>query len=232
MNLKPQSIALALSAIIIFTAGTFWGRRMGNDETMPNPASSHESRSETANANMAADRSNGARPNTFRKPSALNPEHQEIIRNLRNAMLLPLESRNTPLLEALEKTTKLSLSKDLIAELQKIVDEGEIESSHYVLSLMEQREEKESIELLLYAAKHQNRDVADRALFALEAVAGTVFKSNQEAAAWAANWHPDPEREKLFAPVGETTAESPADGSQRFAGPRSLEPNPHTLKRE
>lgn len=226
-----QWIALALSAIIIFTAGAFWGKRMGKDQPSLQSASSPGPITEIASSG-GIDRSSGARPNDDKKSSATNPEQEEIMRKLRDAMLLPQESRTMPLLKALEETTKLPLSKDLIAELRKIVDEGEIESSHYVLSLMEQREEKASIELLLHAAQHQNRDVADRALFALEAVAGNVFKSHQEAAAWAANWRPDPEREKLFAPVSERITDSPTDSNPRIPGPRSLESKPHSFKRE
>lgn len=228
---KSQLIALGLGAILIFTAGAFWGRRMGNDKPLTNPAPSLGRMNETANA-KGVDRSDRVRPSTYRNPSLSNPEEEEIMGKLRAAMVLPQESRAMPLLKALEETTKLPLSKKLIAELRKIVDEGEIESSHYVLSLMEQREEKASIELLLHAAQHQNRDVADRALFALEAVAGNVFKSHQEAAVWAANWRPDPEREKLFAPVSETNADGPAEENLRIPGPRSLESKPYSLKRE
>ena len=87
---------------------------------------------------------------------------------------------------------------------------------------MEQREEKASVDMLLHAARHENPDVADRALFALEAVAGTVFKNPEEAATWAATWQPDPERAKLFAPDALTVEESPDGTAPRAPGPRSL----------
>jgi hypothetical protein len=150
-----------------------------------------------------------------------DPVQQKIIRNLREALLLPKESRTAPLLKALEETTKLPLRKDLLETMRSIVDEGEIESSHYLLSLMEQREEKASVDMLLHAAKHQNPDVADRALFALEAVAGTVFKNLEEAETWAATWKPDPERAKLFAPVQENNEDGPTPVDSRIPGPGS-----------
>lgn len=149
---------------------------------------------------------------------------QQIIRNLREAMSLPKETRTRPLLKALEDTTKLPLSKKLLDVMREIIDAGDVESSHYLMSLMEQREEKASVEMLLHAAGHQNPDIADRALFALEAVAGTVFKNHEEAQTWAARWKPDPERAKLFAPVPENEQGSPEPNQLRMPGPGGLAP--------
>jgi hypothetical protein len=79
--------------------------------------------------------------------------------------------------------------------------------------------------MLLHAANHQNPDVSDRALFALEAVAGTVFKNLEEAQTWSATWKPDPERAKLFSPTPENAEEAPNASDFRTPGPRVLPTN-------
>lgn len=235
MSIRIKWIALAVSAIIIFTIGVMWGNHMGrSDQGMPfdgsslsEPTSSTSTRAE--NFDQA---SNQRRAHETHQPLSANPAQQQILRNLREAMLLPKESRTAPLLKALEETTKFPLTKDLLDNMRSIVDEGEIESSHYLLSLMEQREEKASVELLLHAAAHQNRDVADRALFALEAIAGTVFKSREEAASWAATWKPDPLRAELFSPVQEQAEEISNTIDSRNPGPRSTAPKNSEQKPE
>lgn len=231
--MKPEMkwIALLLSAIVIFAAGVKWGSRLtGSDEDK-------SVASDSARANREAAESVEEKPNKrhapeTKQPSAANAAQQQIIRNLHEAMTLPKETRTRPLLKALEETTKVPLRKDLLEMMGSILAEGELESSQYVLSLMEQREEKASVEFLLNAAKHQNQDVSDRALFALEAVAGTVFKDREEAENWAATWKPDPEREKLFAPVAETEEESPGLTDLRAPGPRSSAPKKSGLETE
>ena len=90
---------------------------------------------------------------------------------------------------------------------------------------MEQREEKASVEMLLHAANRQNPDVSDRALFALEAVAGTVFKNLEEAQTWATTWKPDPERAKLFSHTPENAEDAPNATDIRTPGPRALPTN-------
>lgn len=225
MDYRIKRIALSVSAIIIFTAGVMWGVRMARPDGMASNAESSATEKSASDSNYSGssvDRSNKRRSPEANQPPAADAAQRQIISNLREALLLPKETRTRPLLKALEETTKLPLRKDLLDIMRGIIDEGEIESSHYLLSLMEQREEKASVDMLLHAARHENPDVADRALFALEAVAGTVFKNPEEAATWAATWQPDPERAKLFAPEALTVEESPDGTAPRAPGPRSL----------
>ncbi|MES2980908.1 MAG: hypothetical protein V4727_01230 [Verrucomicrobiota bacterium] len=235
MSQRIKRIALVVSAIIIFTAGVMWGIHMTQPDENANRADSAE-RNKTASTSTHPEnfneRANKRRSAETTQTLPGTAAQQQIIRNLRDAMLLPKETRIKPLLKALEETTKLPLNKDLLDTMRSIVDEGEIESSHYLLSLMEQREEKASVDLLLHAASHQNPDVSDRALFALEAVAGTVFKNKEEAQTWAATWKPDPERAKLFAPIEQKEEESPIVTDPRVPGPRSLPPKSTEQKPE
>lgn len=204
MSHRIKRIALIASAIIIFTAGVMWGIHMTQPDENANiaePSERGKAASTSTHPGSFNERDNKRRSQETKQTLAGDAAQQQIIRNLRDAMVLPEETRIKPLLKALEDTTKLPLSKDLLDTMRSIVDEGEVESCHFLLSLMEQREEKSSVDLLLHAASHQKPDVSDRALFALEAVAGTVFKNHEEAETWAANWKPDPERAKLFAPI-------------------------------
>ncbi len=215
-------MAFAASMIVVFIVGIMWGMHMSrsNQEIYGSDSSTQgnaRSISTSAENKMGRKKERGSNE----VATSFSSMQNEIMGDIRNAMLLPKDSRNASLLKALEQTTKLPLSKVLLDKMRLIIDEGEIESSHFVLSLMEQREDKSAVDLLLHAAGHQDPDVADRALFALEAVAGTVFKNRDEAAQWAATWQPDPERVKLFAPVQENEAAAPITPDTRLPGPRS-----------
>lgn len=224
MNHRIKPIALSVSAVIIFIAGAIWGVHMGRPDGNASDAGSIERGIAASNPTSGGsfnDRADTRRAQGTHQPLATDAAQRQIILNLREAMLLPKETRIRPLLKALEETTKLPLRKDLLDIMRNIIDEGEIESSQYLLSLMEQREEKASVDMLLHAAKHQNPDISDRALFALEAVAGTVFKNLEEAETWASTWKPDPERAKLFAAGPQAEEESPEAVAPRASGPRS-----------
>jgi hypothetical protein len=217
-------MAVVASLIIVLSAGIMWGMHMArsNQETYGSDSSTlgnGKSISTTA-GNVTGRKQERV---SHEVSASLSPMQNEIMGAIRNAMILPKDSRNASLLKALEQTTKLPLSKVLLDKMRLIIDEGEIESSHFVLSLMEQREDKLAVDLLLHAADHKDPDVANRALFALEAVAGTVFKDRDEAAKWAATWQPDPERVKLFAPVQENE-EAPIATDTRLTGPRAKAP--------
>ena len=224
MDNRIKWIALSVGAIIIFIVGVMWGIHMTRpDDNTPVAESSERKHAASMHHTSGSinDQANKRRTQETHQPVKADAAQQQIIRNLREAMLLPKETRIRPLLKALEETTKIPLRKDLLDIMRSIIDEGEVESSHYLLSLMEQREEKASVDMLLHAARHQNPDVADRALFALEAVAGTVFKNLEEATIWAATWQPDPARAKLFAAEPQTEEESPEATAPRAPGQRS-----------
>jgi len=224
MHSRIKPIALSISAIIIFIAGALWGIHMARPDEKASITKSSWRDNAVSHSNPGGnlnERADRPRAQQTHQPLASDAAQRQIISNLREAMLLPKETRNRPLLKALEETTKMPLRKDLLDIMRGIIDEGEIESSHYLLSLMEQREEKASVDMLLHAAKSQNPDISDRALFALEAVAGTVFKNLEEAETWASTWKPDPERAKLFAAEPQAEDESPEAVAPRAPGPRS-----------
>ena len=220
MNQTFKKIALPVSAVIVFTAGVMWGVHMASpDESTTLAGSSPNGKPTTKSIRIdnPSERPNKKRPGISEKATA----QPQIIHDLRAAMRLPQEARIRPLLKALEETSKIPLNKDLAEIMRSIVDEGELESSQYLMSLLEQREEKAAIDLLLHAADHPDRDVSDRALFALEAVAGTVFKTKDEAARWAASWQPDPDRVKLFSPDPQNDDEPANPDAERMPGPGS-----------
>lgn len=235
MSSQSKMIALTASAIIIFTAGILGGMRLArnNQATQTSESSRQTNTASTAiGSNHTTSVTSDRRPLDDKKSLPASLAQQEIMRNLRDAMLLPKESRNAALLKALEQTTKLPLTKELLEQLNLIIEDAEIESSHFVISLMEQREEKSSVDFLLNASSHPSADVADRALFALEAVAGNVFKNREEAATWAASWKPDPERVKLFAAAQDPEEENPAIIDSRLPGPRAQAPQKSAEKSE
>jgi hypothetical protein len=123
------------------------------------------------------------------------------------------------------ETRRLAFTKALLDELRSIVSEGEQVSSHFVLSLMEQREDKAAVAFLLETASHPNADIADRALFALEAVACKVFNDRTEAAAWASTWQPEEDRVRLFAPNQAQANDDFTPGVPRDVSPVRKEPS-------
>jgi hypothetical protein len=233
MSKWSKFMAFAASLIIIFIAGTKWGMHMTRSNQKTYESDSFTLGNVTPTSTSAENiMGRKQERGSHEAATSFSPKQNEIMGDIRNAMALPKDSRTAPLLKALEQTTKLPLSKVLLDNMRLIIDEGEIESSHFVLSLMEQREDESAVELLLHAAGHQDPDVADRALFALEAVAGTVFKNREEAAKWAVTWQPDPERVKLFAPVQENEAAAPMTADTRLPGPRSKAPKSSTQNPE
>ena len=120
-------MAFTASMAIVFIAGIMWGMHMSrsNQETYGSDSSAlGKATSVSTSTEDITHRKKERRTDT---PSA-SPMQDEIIGNIRNAMLLPKDSRTAPLLKALEQTTKLPLSKVLLDKLRLIVDEGEIDA--------------------------------------------------------------------------------------------------------
>jgi hypothetical protein len=199
---RNTTFALAAGIAFIFAAGVYLGMHLAGIGT---PASVNSRQQLTGNARSSLIHNEGVNPVSSQAPSTgkkvlYDPQQEAVLAKIRKTRMLPESSRIRSLLQALEETSKLTLNKELLDELRSIVSEGERESSHFILSLMEQREDKVSVAFLLETAGHPNADVADRALFALEAVAGNVFHDRADAAAWASTWQPSADRAKLFAP--------------------------------
>jgi hypothetical protein len=121
-----------------------------------------------------------------------------VVSAIEEAMKLNDEERAAKLPVALEKITEVVLTPDLMDILRKILKQKNLDECSYLLSVMEQREDRESRKLMIEALDNSDADVKERAMFALETVAGTSFKSADEARSWEKTWVPDPENVKLF----------------------------------
>jgi hypothetical protein len=227
MQSRNRMLALAAGIIAVFVAGVFFGKRLGgtaeSSATKVLTESSSQSRANTSHGDGAI--SSTASSSSVEKKDSIQLTTEAVIAKIRETRALPEESRIRPLLHALEETSKLPFSKELLGELRSIISEGERESSHYIMSLMEQREDKASVAFLVEAAAHSSADVADRALFALEAVAGTVFPDRAAAAAWASKWQPAEDRAKLFAPNQAEANEDLTSDVPREISPIRKEPS-------
>lgn len=114
-----------------------------------------------------------------------------------------LKSREAPerspeLLRALEQWTDKDLQPLHLEVFNEIMEQGDYEECSYVMSLLEQREEPASVGFLAKQLNHPKQEIRDRALMACEAVAGTVFSSQEQAQYWAKQWQADPSIVELF----------------------------------
>lgn len=193
-----KKTAIAVGALCLLAVGWFSGRqsKTGGEGSSPpivitrSPNEKNNSASESTKP--TADQLSASSPYQLRT--------QSLITEIQSVLAEAPELRNTKLLPVLERSTQLPLSKELIAVMQEVVDQGDLESSQYVISLMEQREEKMSVDFLVKALSNPQDEISERALFACEAVAGSVLADAQAARQWAATWKPDPQRTDLFAP--------------------------------
>jgi hypothetical protein len=203
--------------LTVFGAG-WWGGQMMN-----RPASSASQFAETTQQDgkvspITASREGTARNNAT-APAVKTPANAEaVIQDIRSAMGLAAQDRANRLPKALEKITSIPLSAAVLATLQEVIDAGELNECNYVISLMEQREEKQSVAFLVKTLDNPHSEVQERALFALEAVAGNVFATPDAAKEWAATWKPDPQRAKLFSPEG--IDDEAVNSSMKIPGPR------------
>ncbi len=208
---------IAAVVVTVFGAG-WWGGRMMN-----RPASSSSQYVETSQKDGKVSPTSvgreGIGKNNSTVPAVKTPANAEaVIQDIRSAMGLAPQDRANRLPKALEKITSIPLSTAVLATLQEVIDAGELNECNYVISLMEQREEKQSVAFLVKTLDNPNSEVQERALFALEAVAGNVFATPDAAKEWATTWKPDPQRAKLFSPEG--IDDEAADSSMKIPGPR------------
>ena len=106
--------------------------------------------------------------------------------------------RSSELLRSLEQWTASDLQPVHLKVFSEILEQGDYEECSYVISLLEQREEPASVGFLAKQLAHPKQDIRERALMACEAVAGTVFSSEEEAQQWAKHWQADPAVAELF----------------------------------
>lgn len=136
-----------------------------------------------------------------------------------NALQGEAPARTPALLKALEKLSSTEFSPGWAAAIDRVLQGGDMEECQYVFSLMEQREESESVNYLIKQLDHPNEDVRHRAMMACEAVAGQVFNSTELAKAWSRSWSPDPDKQALFMDQqqdqGSSTGSRPGQRPQR-----------------
>lgn len=217
-----KTIAITAGVLSIFTAGWLIGKidNQSGGETRP-PLSLSSEATDRAN-------SHSLDPATKKNQAALlSPaqlQTQALVSEIQAALGEGTAIRKAKLLPILERSTELPLSKELVGALQEVLDAGDMEEGQYVLSLMEQREEKASVAFLVKALDHPQSEIAERALFACEAVGGTVFADANAAREWAVSWQPDPQRAALFAPK----SEQDVDAASIRPGPQNRASNEKT----
>lgn len=192
--------------LCVFAIGWMIGqsKQQGGGETSP-PSSREIARPVEENT---ADKNPSSPKNTNAATSPADEKTRSLVNEIHSAMGEGAEQRKAKLLPILERSTELPLSRELLATFQEVLDGGDLEEGQYVLSLMEQREEKASVAFLVKALEHPQAEIAERALFACEAVGGTVFADAQAARQWAESWQPDPQRAALFAPKSQQDVEA------------------------
>ena len=213
-----KKIVLIVTAVVAVFGAGWWGGQMMNRPASTVPQS-HEITHADGEAKSTAAVSEGRGMNQSSTNAGQTPANvAAVIQDIHSAMGLAPQDRVNRLPKALEKITSVPLTSAVLATLQEVIDAGELDECNYVISLMEQREEKQSVGFLVKTLDNEHPDVQERALFALEAVAGNVFASAEAAKEWASTWKPDAERAKLFSPEG--IDDETADAAITIPGPR------------
>jgi hypothetical protein len=185
-----RRLIIGCAAIALFCAG-WWAARF-----QPAPHS-QGSEAGTLAANGAAATVQGVAVSDQRRDSG--DDRTKLIQSeLRAALQGAAPERSPALLAALEKLTTTELTSDVVAVLDRIMEGGDIDECHYLLSVMEQKEDRDSVRFLVKQLNHPDADIRDRALIACESVAGDIFESPEQAREWAEHWTPDPQRQALF----------------------------------
>lgn len=220
-----QRIILVAGVVVIFAAGFYLGETRANRvaydlNSEPNSAFKPEpalSSGQPSSSPLNIDASES--PSSFESQAS-----RRVTMELLQAWGKPKPGRTAELLSALEAVTTVPLTEELLAVLRQILDGGEIDEVDYLLSVIEQREEKSSVAFLTDALDHPDQDVRDRALMACEAVAGTIFSDPEAAKTWAQTWKPNHAVAELFSAkrsAPETSAIAPTQAGPAGAALRN-----------
>ncbi len=194
-----QRLIFVAGFFIIFATGLYIGEMRANrnssePNTAPNSASNNESPLSSEKQSLSISVTDTSQsPSSFESQSS-----RRVTMDLLQAWGKPKPVRTAELLSALEEVTTVPLTKELLAVMRQILDGREIDEVDYLLSVLEQREEKASVAFLADALDHPQQDIRDRALMACEAVAGTIFSDSDAAKTWAQSWEPNPAVTELF----------------------------------
>lgn len=127
---------------------------------------------------------------------------------LKSAMQQELPARTPNMLKLLEELQREPFDQELRSIYQSIFDQGNLNESHAAMSLLEQREERDSVRFLASLLRHSDEQIRHRAWMACEAIAGQTMKSDEEITAWAESWNPDPAIQELMTSQQETMVPS------------------------
>jgi len=171
-----QRLIFVAGFVVFFAAGLYIGEMRANrnssePNTAPNSVSNNESPLSSEKQSLSISVTDTSQsPSSFESQSS-----RRVTMDLLQAWGKPKPERTAELLSALEEVTTVPLTKELLAVMRQILDGREIDEVDYLLSVLEQREEKASVAFLADALDHPQQDIRDRALMACEAVAGTIF---------------------------------------------------------
>lgn len=125
----------------------------------------------------------------------VNTGHLEKLRQLLSEK--PPE-RSPHLLEGVEKLLTQPISHDTLRILSEIFQQADMNECAVLISFLEQREDQDSVNLLVSQLHHCDQEISHRAWMACEALAGTIFNSDQEIIEWAGKWEVSPDVQRLM----------------------------------
>lgn len=190
-----KNVSSIITLLLIFVAG--WFAKGAFDRTREKNLA-QESAASSSQKNHAASSSSSS-PQLSEKQTQALSESRRIANTLHDLLQESDESRMPKVNQALEQTIKVPLTDDLLKAMRKILSDARPNECDYLFSVLENREDIDSRAFMLEAAKtNPDENVRTRALFALEAALGDVFKNVDEAEEALKKWTPDPDRVKLF----------------------------------
>ena len=188
--MMKRGLVIGCAATLLFSAG-WWAARL-----QPADRSKAENPGQISIDGVASEAS--AAVSEQRRADGVSERSKLVATELRSALQGAAPARTPGLLAALEKITTTELTSELIAVMDRIMESGDLEECHYLLSVMEQREDRDGVRFLVKQLEHPDEDIRDRALISCESVAGKIFDTPEKAKEWASDWTPDPQKQALF----------------------------------
>ncbi len=193
--MQRKLFALALAGVALLS-GLLWWKKQA-------PPSSSQESAQSSKSRVTLDAS-AVIPDGGRRAASHGVARSELKATLQQE----LPARTPSLLRSLEELQRVPFDRELRSIYQSIFDQGDLTECHAAMSLLEQREERDSVRFLASLLRHSDEEVRHRAWMACEAIAGQTMKSNEEIAAWAESWNPDPAIQELMTSQQETTVPS------------------------
>lgn len=192
--MQRKLLALALAGMALLS-GLLWWKKQTPNSSSQEPAQ--------GKSRIALDASKVA-TNERRIDASRDVARSE----LRTTLQQELPARTPGLLKSLEELQRLPFDHEMRSVYQSIIDQGDFTECHAAISLLEQREERDSVRFLASLLRHPDEEIRHRAWMACEAIAGQTMKGEEEISAWAESWNPDPAMQELMNSQQETTVPS------------------------